>query len=47
LGPWYRGLSLIWDAIVVDTFVQGTTKTLPDGLVSRLQQLRMQNAKIP
>jgi len=20
LGPWYNGLSLVWDAIVVDTF---------------------------
>jgi len=23
LGLWYRGLSLVWDATVVDTFAQG------------------------
>ena len=26
LGPWYRGLSLVWDATVVDTFAQGHYK---------------------
>jgi len=26
LGPWYRGLSLVWDARVVDTFSQGHYK---------------------
>ena len=26
LGPWYRGLGLVWDAIVVDTFAQGHYK---------------------
>ena len=26
LGPWYRGLSLVWDATVVDTFAQGHCK---------------------
>jgi len=25
-GPWYRGLSLVWDATVVDTFAQGHYK---------------------
>jgi len=26
LGPWYKGLSLVWDATVVDTFAQGHYK---------------------
>jgi len=26
LGPWYIGLSLVWDAIVVDTFARGHCK---------------------
>ena len=26
LGPWYRGLSVVWDATVVDTFAQGHYK---------------------
>jgi len=26
LGPWYRGVSLVWDATVVDTFAQGHYK---------------------
>ena len=26
LDPWYRGLSLVWDATVVDTFAQGHYK---------------------
>jgi len=26
LGPWYRGLSLLWDATVVDTFAWGHCK---------------------
>jgi len=26
LGPWYRGLSLVWDTTVVDTFAQGHYK---------------------
>jgi len=26
LGPWCRGLSLVWDATVVDTFAQGHYK---------------------
>ena len=46
LGPWYRGRSLVWDTIVVDTFAQGhSIKTLPYRLVLRPQKLRSQNAK--
>ena len=46
LGPWYIGLSLVWDATVVDTFAQGHyIKTLPDRPVLRPQKLRPQNAK--
>jgi len=26
LGPWYKGLSLVWDTTVVDTFAQGHCK---------------------
>jgi len=26
LGSWYRGLSLVWDAMVVDTFARGHYK---------------------
>jgi len=26
LVPWYRGLSLVWDATVMDTFAQGHYK---------------------
>jgi len=26
VGPWYRGLSLVWDATAVDTFAQGHYK---------------------
>ena len=41
-----RGLSLVWDATVVDTFAQGhCIKTLPDRLVLRPQKLRPQNTK--
>ena len=48
LGPWYRGLSLVWDATVVDlwTLLLGvTTKTLQDSQAFQLQRLRLQNAK--
>jgi len=31
LGPWYRGLSLVWDATVVDTFAQGHYKDCQTG----------------
>jgi len=31
LGPWYRGLSLVWDATVMDTFAQGHYKHCQTG----------------
>jgi len=50
LGPWYRGLSLVRDATVVNTHNTGPlpdklVKTLPDKLVLQPQKLRPQNAK--
>ena len=45
LGPWYRGLSLVWDAPVVDTFAQGHYKDSARQAVLRPQKLRPQNVK--
>jgi len=42
--PWYRGRSLVWDAIWT-LLLRATIKTPPDRLVLRPQKLKSQNAK--